>query len=87
MASAAEAKRQALLRKYFRYNPHMRPEPSDLKSSREQVAQIAATISGQKFLDREKKKKPTARVNKGGMYKGKKHTYAMTKKTKAKRSK
>jgi len=96
MASAAEEKRQAALRDYYRRNPHMRPEDPLAETSRTKVAKKGASVREQRYQQQlaarkaRMKKKPTARVNKGGMYKGKKHTYAtggMTKKTKAKRSK
>tara|TARA_R110000765_G_scaffold335142_1_gene425478 strand:- start:30 stop:320 length:291 start_codon:yes stop_codon:yes gene_type:complete len=82
VASAAEEKRQAELREYYRRNPHMRPEDPLAETSRTKVAKKGASVREQIYQQQlaarkaRMKKKPTAKVNKGGMYKGKKHTYA-----------
>ena len=83
MASAAEEKRLAALREYYRRNPHMRPEDPLAETSRTKVAKKGASVKEQKYQQmvdareaRMKKKKPTTKARKGGMYKGKKHTYA-----------
>ena len=83
MASDAEEKRLAALREYYRRNPHMRPEDPLAETSRTKLAKKGASVKEQRYQQmlaerkaRMQKKKPTARAHKGGVYKGKKHTYA-----------
>ena len=83
MASAAEERRRAALREYYRRNPHMRPEDPSAETTQVKLAKSRGSTKEQRYQQlqaekraRMKKRKTTARVHKGGMYKGKKHTYA-----------
>ena len=83
MASAAEEKRQAELREYYRRNPHERLRDDQSVPTQTKIAYSRASTKEKRYQAelaarkaRMKNKKPTAKVNKGGMYKGKKHTYA-----------
>ena len=94
MSSRKVTERKRALARAQKRNILLR-EGDPTRTTEQQLAESRVSTKERRYQEREMAKKlaaakKQARVNKGGMYKGKKHTYAtggMTKKTKAKRSK